>query len=432
MNILLGLIQLLLMIYITIFEYQRKSPVVFLWATLLLMFGFTHLITAGISEYDYSSRIQMEASGFAILFMFFYLFLRYLKYLTNQKVRNEEILVLKQNHACLMDRFFLVILIISIFIRLYSYIKYAGGFLLTSWSLGREYSATLDYFNVNQIFGILFYLSSGILLYYLIQRNKLLGLLCAVLLTFQVLITRNRVEVLPLLVSFISLLILKHRKLKIKEVLIFSFMGFICIFLIYALRAFRYYGSIDNFINSFTFSSFYERTINLFRNEGGELGLRREFYYFLQNRNQFTNFGKGHTYFRMLLVFIPTKWSFGLKPPDFAISMGVAIGMESGGSTHPTLFGDCYANLGWWGVLLGAFWALFVGFFDSVILKQKLYINKVLLFSLYAVSFVIMGRGAVYNGFVPMAYGTVFLMIGYRIFLLLTAGGRFDGTTSSL
>ena len=409
------------MVYITIFEYRRKSPTVFLWATLLLMFGLTHLFTVFISGYEYSSQVQIEASSFVIMFMLFYICIRFL---TIQRFLNREILILDCTDPNSLHYFFFLVLTVSIGLRLYKYLQYAGNIFSTSWSLGRDYSATLEYFNLNQILEVLFYLSSGILLYYLIQKNKLYGLLCTILITFQVLITRNRIEVLPLLVSLISIFILKHRKLKTKEVLILSFVGVISLYLIYALRAFRHYGSIETFINDFTFSSFHERVMSLFRNEDGELGLRRDFYYFLQNDNEFTNFGKGHSYFRMLLVFIPTQWSFGLKPPDFAISMGAAIGMVTGGSTHPTLFGDCYANLGWFGVLLGAFWASFASFFDRILLKQKVYINKVLLFNLYAVSFVIMGRGSVYNGFIWMAYGTVLLLIGNKFLLLLSQKRR--------
>lgn len=417
MNKFLGLIQFSMMVYIAISEYRRKSPIVFLWATLLLMFGLTHLFTVFISGYDYSSQVQIEASSFVIMFMLFYICVRFL---TIQSYRNREILFLDHEDPSALNFFFFLILTGAIALRLYKYLQYAGNLFSTSWSLGRDYSATLEYFNSNQILGVLFYLSSGVLLYNLILKNKPYGLFCTILITIQVLITRNRIEVLPLFISFISIFLLKHSKLRVKEVLFLSLVGIIALYLIYALRAFRHYGSIETFINDFTFSSFHERVISLFRNEDGELGLRRDFYYFLKNDNKFTNFGKGHSYLRMLLVFIPTQWSFGFKPPDFAISMGAAIGMITGGSTHPTLFGDCFANLGWFGILLGAFWANFASFLDRIILKQKIYLNKVLLFNLYAVSFVIMGRGSVYNGFVPMAYGTVLLVIGCKAFLMIS------------
>ena len=41
--------------------------------------------------------------------------------------------------------------------------------------------------------------------------------------------------------------------------------------------------------------------------------------------------------------------------------------------------------------------------------RRKNYL--VLMYSLFAVGYVIIGRGSVYNGFVPVAYGTVILLI---------------------
>ena len=84
----------------------------------------------------------------------------------------------------------------------------------------------------------------------------------------------------------------------------------------------------------------------------------------------------------MLLVFIPTRWSLGLKPDDFAIIMGSAIGMGPGGSTHPTLFGDCFANLGMYGVLLGIFWGIYATSMDYITIKRKTKTGQVLLFVL--------------------------------------------------
>ena len=415
MNVFLGVMQFFFMIVIILEEYRRKSPAVFLWATLLVMFGITHLITTLIPSYDYSYQVQIEASSFVIMFMSFYYVTRFL---TAHKLRHKEILMLnREQHD---SKYFILLLFLGIAIGLkfYKYIQFAGNLFATSWGLGRDYSSTLKYFNGNQILFVIFYLSSGIFLYYLIKGNKLGVFLSASLITFQVVVTRNRIEVLPLLVGLITYFILKHRKLHTEEIFVLFLLGVMSIYLVYALRAFRHYGSIENFIDDFSVANFHERVITLFRTEDGELGLRRDFYYFLENHNNFKNFGKGHSYIRMMLVFIPTQWSFGIKPPDFAISMGAAIGMVSGGSTHPTLFGDCYANLGWWGILLGSFWALFASFFDKIIYRQKDYINKVLLFNLYAVSFIIMGRGSVYNGFVIMAYGTM-LLLGWKKILLL-------------
>lgn len=113
----------------------------------------------------------------------------------------------------------------------------------------------------------------------------------------------------------------------------------------------------------------------------------------------------------MLFVYIPTRWSLGLKPDDFAISMGHAYGMAAGGSTHPTLFGDCYANLDIFGIFLGAFWAIYVTIADRIIISRKHSLSAILIYVLNAVVYVIIGRGSVYNGFWFIAYGVPLILL---------------------
>jgi hypothetical protein len=85
--------------------------------------------------------------------------------------------------------------------------------------------------------------------------------------------------------------------------------------------------------------------------------------------------------------------------------MGQAYGMQAGGSTHPTLFGDCYANAGIFGVLLGVFWAGYVTIADRITIKRKTTEIRILAYVLNAVVYTIIGRGSVYNGFWYVAYG---------------------------
>ena len=143
----------------------------------------------------------------------------------------------------------------------------------------------------------------------------------------------------------------------------------------------------------------------------GDIGLRDVFYYFIYHDNQFENFGKGHTYIRMLLLFVPTQWSGGLKPPDFAITMGSAMGTGLDGfSTHPTLFGDCFANFGYWGVFMGIFWAILVFLADKF--ANRLEINlKIGAIILIANTAIIMGRGSVYNAYSTFVYGIIIMRI---------------------
>ena len=117
----------------------------------------------------------------------------------------------------------------------------------------------------------------------------------------------------------------------------------------------------------------------------------------------------------MLLVYLPTGLSGGIKPPDFAISMGIAAGGDATSSMHPTVFGDCYANLGGWGVMIGAFWAALVSVLDKLVLKFKDPYYMLMGYILCSSSYVIIARGAVYNGFANIAWGLPLLFAFYII-----------------
>ena len=65
-SLVLGIIQLLLIGFILISEIKRKSPAVFLWATLIIMFGIPHLVTAIFEDMNYSSAVIAQASLFVI------------------------------------------------------------------------------------------------------------------------------------------------------------------------------------------------------------------------------------------------------------------------------------------------------------------------------------------------------------------------------
>ena len=74
----------------------------------------------------------------------------------------------------------------------------------------------------------------------------------------------------------------------------------------------------------------------------------------------------------MILVFIPTQWSFGIKP-RFSI-MGAAVGMGPG-EVHILHCLATVRSIGVVGILLGGFWALFASFLMlSFIVKD--YIKK--------------------------------------------------------
>lgn len=411
--LILGILQFVIILMITIFEYKNKSPVVFLWATLFIMFGVMHMINSFSGDYEYSDAVLSKASLLVIGYCIIYYIIRYV-YIKNRSYTTRQIF---DSHTITQldgekeagDSFLFLIFVFAMASKLIPYIRYVGGIFTSSWSTGRDYAASLDYFNFNQIANIVIYSLSGLIALFYIRRDKK-WIVVSNMVLFSVLLTRNRIEILPLVCSFLAVYFFKRDKLNIKTLVFGLIASFFVIYIVYALRVFRHYGTVQDFIASFNFDEFNSKIKLYLATSNGELGLRRYFYYFISRNNQFRDFGKMHSYIRMLLVYIPTSWSFGLKPNDFAISMGQAIGMGAGGSTHPTLFGDCFANLDVFGFLLGAFWAMYACIVDSIIVSRKSKTNQVLLYVLNAVVYVIIGRGSVYNGFWFVAYGMPLLI----------------------
>lgn len=410
----LGIIQFLVIAYITLIEFKHKSPVVFLWATLLIMFGVMHAFNCITGDYEYSNTVLNKASIFVITFCLFYYFIRYIFFRSRSSTTRtifqaSNVKTSIQNEYS-SDGLLFWIFVGAMALKLVPYLRFVGSIFSSSWSSGRDYSASLGYVNTEQLARIFIYALSGLIALFILKKDKR-WILIAGLVLFGVLLTRNRIEILPLFCSLIALFIFKTDKLKMRDILVASLAAVVVIYLVYALRVLRHYGTIQDFITNFNLSDFNSKILLYLATDNGELGLRRNFCFFIKGNNKFADFGKMHSYIRMLFVYFPTSWTFGLKPNDFAIAMGQAIGMKAGGSTHPTLFGDCYANLGALGVMLGAFWAIYASILDIIIAKQpKMYI-RVLMYVLCGVAYVIIGRGSVYNGFWFVAYGIPLLIV---------------------
>jgi hypothetical protein len=260
--------------------------------------------------------------------------------------------------------------------------------------------------------------SAGIILFYQNCGKKVKLLIAAGIIITFVILTGNRITILPLLVSLIipTIYDTKH-KLTLKKILLFSFLGFSAIYIVYILRLLRIYGGFYSFINSFNLVQVNTQVMDMILNGNGELGLRKAFYYFISIDNRFPGFNKAHTYIRLLLIALPTSLSFGIKPPDFAITMGSAWLNDPYNTTysmHPTLYGDIFANLWWFGIFLGIFWAIFTYIIDIFVNRRNIVINNILLV-LFGTVYIIVGRGSVYNGFFIGYSGSIIIGIMYLI-----------------
>lgn len=412
--ILLGILQFVAIAGVTVYEFKLKSPAVYMWATLSIMFGVMHMWNSFSGDYIYADAVMIEASMFVVIFCFFYLSVRLMN---PRRIKKKTKEVFRYNHLEKMLRcqrsyctLLLMVFIATMALKLIPYIRYVGNIFSSSWSTGRDYSASLGYINSEQFARILMYSLSGLSIIMMIKNDKR-WVIVASLILFCVILTRNRIEILPLFCSVIAIFLYKKNRLNMKIILLAVLGGISIIYIVYALRVFRHYGTVQNFVQNFELNAFNDKIMQYLATDNGELGLRRDFYFFIDGDNEFEGFGQLHSYIRMLLVYVPTSWSFGLKPDDFAITMGAAMGMAEGGSTHPTLFGDCYANLGFAGISLGFFWGLYANIVDLIIVKRKHAYIQILMYALNAVVYVIIARGSIYNGFWFVAYGMPFLIL---------------------
>lgn len=415
MTIFLGIIQFIIIALICIYELCKKSTSVFLWAVLLIMFGFPHMISIIFNKYDYSESTMNEASLFVILFSIIYLSIRYLYYRyfykpkkTEKEDKNKEIKIEKKFLIVLF-----IILICIVTLRILELARVAGGISDITWATMR--STDDGYFSFAQIFIPVFFASSSCIILSMRLKEKKIMICSIILVMIEVLISKNRIEILPILVGVIYNYILNIKKVDLRKIVVLGIIGVLTLYSIYGLRVFRHAGSIQNFIDKYNVRTFNTTVIDYFKNDDGELSLRNHMYYFIEKDNNFENFGKGHTYLRMLLVLVPTSWSFGIKPTDFAISMGKAILPDSTGfSTHPTLFGDAYANFGFYGFYIGIFWAIFAIVIDKLNINLSKTISLTISF-VVSIFYIIQGRGSVYNAFAWCTYSIILLFIVYEL-----------------
>lgn len=427
MSIVLASTQLFSILWIVFYEYKRKYISLFLWATLLILFGIPHFISSLSQNPEYGNEVMIQASIFVILFNLVYLFMRLiLSNLKIPKVRLNMNTIESNNRKKNIDNSFInsriknylfIILTLCILVLIYYSVKYFGGIFNTSWGKFFVLNQELGRMNLLRYTQFLFFASAGVVLVFKEDNNFFRYWLSVTFILFYAVLTGNRVTILPLLVAVILPIIVNNTKrISFRMIIVLSFLGFSSIYLVYFLRLLRIYGGFYVLFNTFGVSNMNSMVLDMILNGDGELGLRNAFYYFIAHDNQFPNFNKGHSYLRLLFIAIPTSLSGGLKPPDFGISMGSAWinNLQNiNFSMHPTLYGDVYANFWWFGIFWGVFWASFSSAIDRVsniknkTIKNLLYVN-------FGTMFIIVGRGSVYNGIY-----TAFISVAVLIILFV-------------
>lgn len=415
-NVALGMIQFITIIITAFFEYKHKSLSLFLWGTLLLMFGFPHLLVILFGNSGYSDTVMLEASLFVILFNCIYLITRImLNKVFGRNVPGWGIFPVatsksadKRNRRA--SRLYFSLLCLSFVVLLYYIYKYFGGIAGSSWGAFRGLSVKLGLKSLVRYGTLVFFGSAGVTFVFFRCKKSLTALVGMTIIILYSLLTGNRVTILPALVTVVLLYVyVGDTRLSGRKVAGLGLLAFLSLYVVYFLRLLRILGGFHNMVSNYSFVELNARVIDMLLNGDGELGLRRAFYHFIQYDNNFANFNKGHTYIRLLLIAIPTIVAKDIKPSDFAIDMGSAWSMNPYNTTysmHPTLYGDCFANLYWFGIFLGILWAVFSCVIDRLISRKKT-IAREMLMVLFGTAYVIVGRGSVYNGLFYAFAGTL-------------------------
>lgn len=192
------------------------------------------------------------------------------------------------------------------------------------------------------------------------------------------------------------------------------------VILITIILLFRFYGSINNFIENADFALLAEDAMDTISEGGGDLSVRDAFYMFILNDNNFVGFNSMGTYIRLLLFPLPTQWSLGLKPVDFAETMGWAYDPSQGRgySMHPTLYGDCFANAYYFGIFLSIFWAIIIYLIDKFVDSRENH-EKLCAIVMVGCAFVMVGRGSAYNPIVSLIYEFILLILVHRLTIFI-------------
>ena len=214
MEVLLGLLQFISISIVCLLELIKRSPAVFLWATLFVMFGVMHFFSSIVGISEYSFMTLNKASIFVIFFCVLYVVTRFILLKGNIKQSYNIVFVDKLQKNKGQEKVFIFITVVII--KLAEYCFKAGGLLETSWEKMREVETNISYINGGQLLSILFYALAGILLYELLIKNYNIVFILIFLNIVNILIMRNRVEILPLLVSIIAVVLLKMKHINIQ------------------------------------------------------------------------------------------------------------------------------------------------------------------------------------------------------------------------
>ena len=419
---LLNLFLLSFSFYLIYLSYLKRSVGIILWTGLTVFYALPQFVEILADNLSYPLWVYTEATIFSLFFAFFYLasfvLIPRFKVLSPKFLRLE--LRYKQENILILVMFFCLCLSIAcLLIGVYSVFGSLSSF---SW---------VDVFEIRSspfliASSYLWLVSSPIFFFAVVRKRFLLALVAFSLILVAIFVFRVRAFLLPLFVPLILYyLIFDSSQKRISLIRLFGIMFFssFLLFAILGIAALRVVGSYDSLTD---FQQVFVIILDLFSSPSSEFGLRNAFYLFIEKHNNFEGFGQGLGYLRLFLLPIPSSLSLGIKPFDFASYMALAYDPSSSvlgvNSMHPTIYGDSFANFGFFGFISSVFWAFIVRLFDHIISSPARNIYSASLFVIICSGLVLVTRGAVYNGIVNVYIVFIGCWLVSRLMLFLYPG----------
>lgn len=299
------------------------------------------------------------------------------------------------------DRFFITLVLGISLVSLFSYINRLGlnnvmamGFLDFRESIPFHIRIGLIY---TQVF------VGAIALYY--YFNKKIMYCCLVLsyLTFLFIFIGGSRQ--PIVVTFLAgFFYLAQHKQKISYYYLLITFSIPAIYLMQLLLSLRNINGFEAKINFILSGQF----IEALHEASDESNLRYVYYYFVNNFSDIEGFAQFDYLARTLLAWLPSAFSFGMKPIDFEVTMFKVFMPGYNGTMHPLLFGSIVSDSGFFFIP----WLLLIA---SVVLLSSIFsrdltgLVKFLFVTVLCLYAVMLARGAIYGVTVMVLFTGLFI-----------------------
>jgi hypothetical protein len=392
-----SLVVLLVLSFVLCFYIEIKylSPTVIFWIGLIGIFLIPHLVYSLFLK-SVNLETLIKTTIFVSLFNYLYFFSKIILIKILKKKKYDwtfENLYNNKNER--INRLLTFMYFLGLLVWIMGLLLAGFNPVSSSWNDTLKVNSFLS-----QIGNILIFAASGIILYNYLTNNPRVLIFVVALNLVCILLLRARILLISLIIPFIILILYKNNRINFKFRFVLLILTFT--FSLFLLQAFRWSGGIADF-NLKKIPLYVSSSIKNITGKSGEFHLVTEFYTIVENNNESKYFGEGRTYWRLALFWLPRSLlpdnlKF-IKPRDFAIDIYNLVYKtpdNTRGTTHPTFYGDLFANFGWFGIGMAVFWVLVTEYFDQMFKRNKA--KLVFLLGNIATFYVMIARGAIYNG----------------------------------